>query len=215
MANHWNSKHQRAIETYVYCVTAVTSAQTRNYLFNNILYKPIQATIHKAVSNVNLSLMNDVDLKQDILIYIYTKVLPKISKTKIKATLQLIYIAARHKAITYGKSFNYKALKNSSTTDVIDSHYSIDNNIVKQIELDYIHLRVINELNQRIANQQRLKNRTNVAFLVLFKFYLLNNRFDERGFTDYAIKHLNITQSTYRSVASRCGIKSKPLNVHY
>ena len=201
--NYWKEEHQKAIELYYYCASASTSATTRNYLFNYILYNPFDHLITSALRSFNNPNLLNEDYKQDLFIYMYTKLLNKLKKDKLQGVLKFLYVSIKNHILSYiiipGQRMKYEAIKDTK---------AVDNEAIKDIELKEVQKQIIQTIEKKIEIE-KIINKSNTIYLILLKDYLINNQYDERGFAVYVMDKMNITLSTYRAISSRLDIRTK------
>jgi hypothetical protein len=217
----WSKIQQSALENYYWCYTAATSAATRQYIYNNILYKPLLNICQTCLKSFhNHKIMTD-DNVQESMIFVY-QLLNKLNPDKLKGALQFIWISTRRNALniiykdlqTPVDTFELDDYKDSQSDDaineLIDNSYCAD----KAINNEQIRLDIINILNVKIHNE-RVVNKSSTIFLILFKEYLIDNNYDERGFQEYVMNKMNLNLSQYRGIASKVRISTLLLNKKY
>ena len=202
----WTPKHQQAIELYFYCQSATTSASTRNYLFNNILYAPLLQLTEIVIRNQSRKYEVNKDVQQDMLIYIYEKVLPKLNKNKLQAAQQLLYVSLKNYYISY--------VRLATTKFDVNNTVELSNNIDKEyVEFDgeEIKKEILNAIDYKIKKEKKI-NKAKTVYLLLLKDYLIENDFDERNFGEYVKNKMNMSDEKYRQISHLLGISVLPFN---
>lgn len=216
----WTKQQQKALEDYYWSYTASTSAQTRQFIYNTILYKPLLNIVQTCLKSFKNHKYFNEDYQQESMIFVY-QLLNKLNKDKLKAALQFIYISTRRNVLNliYKQQqipidtfelddYKHSQSDNDSTiNELIDDSYCADKSINDaQVRQDIILL-----LNKKIHNE-KIVNKSSTIFLILFKEYLIKNSFDERGFQSFVMNRMNINLSQYRGIASKVRISTLLLN---
>jgi hypothetical protein len=224
---YWQPIHQKAIEQFYYAYTSSTSAQTRQLIFNTILYSPFVILSETALKSFHNPKYINEDTEQECLLFIW-QLLPKLNPNKypdgLKGTFNFIWVSVRRNIINIIRQAEQIPMTESldvvhDNNDRFESYNSpfndalIDNDNTpdKHFRQDEIRNNIITELNRRI-HKQKVVNKSSTIFLIHFKDYLLANQFDERGFKDYAMNKMNIDLKTYRAIASSVRISTLLLN---
>jgi len=153
----------------------------------------------------------DDDNVQNCLIFQTTYLLPKLNEKKLKGVLQYLWISTKRYIITYmllPKKNKYYHNININNYEITDT---VTNNADYEVEKKDLRIMIIDVIDRKIA-RQRVINKTNTIFLSLMREYILENDFDVAGFDVYVMEKMNINISTYRSLMSRCKIRSKLFN---
>jgi hypothetical protein len=203
----WTPQHQKAIETFYYCYTSTTSAITRQYLFNYILYQPLKLLTEIALRSFGNPKFITEDNSQECLIYLYFTVLPRLQQNKLKASQNYIYHSLRNNIINIINKANLEA----KYIDLLDMYADDSYNADKAILNEETKIEIINALDNKIK-KERIINKSTTIFLILFRNYLIENNFDERNFQDYVMDKMNISLSMYRAIASKIGVSTIILN---
>ena len=95
---YWKTEHQRALEQYYYCQSATTSAITRQYLFNHILYPPLKNLAETALKHYHNQYLCNDDNVQESLIFIY-QLLTKLNKDKLQGAFNWIWISTKRNIV--------------------------------------------------------------------------------------------------------------------
>lgn len=212
----WTAEHQQAIIEYYYCQSASTSAITRNYLFNNILYQPIKQLTEIVIRKKSNRYTVDVDLQQDMLLFIYDKVLPKLQLDKLQAAQQLIYTSLYNYYTSYVSlavpRFNsnncYSINNDDDSVNIIDS---------KSVNINEIRSEILAAIDGKIRNE-KIINKRKTVYLLLLREYLINNQFDEREFKYFVMKKMNLTKEQYNHTNRSlkiCGELFREKNIEY
>lgn len=202
---YWTETHQKLIEKYYWSYTSTTSAYTRNECVKG-LEMPLITLSRNALHQCNIEV--NEDNVQDCLIFQTTKLLPKLNDKKLQGCLQYLWLSTKRYIITY------KMLPKKYYFNNIDD-YEINDTVIN--EADYameqadIRKMIMSELDKKIK-KQRVLNKTNTIFLCLMQQYIIENDYDVSGFDKYVMNKMNINISTYRSIMSRVGIRSKIFN---
>jgi hypothetical protein len=223
--NYWTEKHQNALKDYLTCISASTSAETRQLIFNTILYQPFVILSETALKSFHNPKYINSDYVQESLIFIW-QLLPKLSHIKLQTSFNFIWVSVRRHIIniirqneqipfieSLDEMNNYNDYDYYNNYNNIYNDYIIDNDNSpdKHFRQDEIRNDILTELNRRI-HSQKVVNKSSTIFLIHFKQYLIDNNFDERGFKDYAMIKMNIDLKTYRAIASSVRISTLLLN---
>lgn len=210
MHNYWKPEHNIAIKQYYESQYIEDSDKVRRDIINTVLFKPLyeMAEIVLNTLDINNFNVNYEDYKQDIVLHLTTKVLPKIKKEKLLGSFQFLYVSARNYTLSYiiNKKTNYSI-----------SIEKLEDNICEEVDLDRadkiaeIRSKIINEINLKLRGQTVI-NTTNSVFLLLLRQYIIDNDYDVRGFGDYVMDKMKLKLSTYRAIAGRLDIRTKVLN---
>lgn len=197
---------KQANDELLLCVISGTS----HYDNCQHLQKSLNELIRMAVYSIGSNYDSSEDLLQDIRLHLLHKTIPRIELHRFKSGFQLLYVAARRRAINL---LEYEQYRNTDSIDDVNpkelrvSSYEstdiTDTNDTRKL--------IINELDKKIR-QQRSINRVNSVFLILMKDYLVSNDYDPTGFKDYVMKKMGIRLSTYRTIISNLKIRAKVFN---
>jgi len=201
---NWTEKDTDLVNKYYWCYTAVTSAITRNTIYG-ILYPKFVDLVEINLKQFNL--LNE-DNRQDILLFIYTTLLPKINISKLQAVQNYLYIGIKYYIIS--NLYRKKVVKYDEIKEDIDIYDTYSSEIDKEINTQLLHTKVLDRLNAMIEKEKT--ENSNKTFLLLLKKYLISNQFDERGASQYIISKMNISKQKYTAIACRLGIYTKYLN---
>lgn len=210
MAQYWTPYHQQLIRDYYYAYTGTTSGETRNRIVTQLM-PVLEYIVRTAIRNAHLE-VNDENV-QVMTIRMYEYILPKLDEQRIQAALHYLYKS------TIRYCYNINSLKKYPHLEISDLEISDDEDLTSSItdtpeyylNKEDMRKEIIMALDEKIEEQQVI-NKTTTIFLISMKEYLLANDFDPSGFRDYIMDKMNICKSTYTSIISRCGIKSKPFN---
>lgn len=207
---YWTANDQKNIELYI----QTTDLNEKNRIFGQ-LYNSIKINAEQVYFNYNSTI--DQDEVQNLILFIFEKVLPKINPDKVQATQQLIWISLNRKTIN-----NYNSKKNNPfeyisdltmfetfSTPTTTNEYKT--NIEHQEERKEKQDQILKEIETRII-QQEVVNKTNSIFLILLKEYLIENDFDATGFREYVMERMSITRRKFWGICSVLGIRSKIMN---
>jgi hypothetical protein len=219
----WTPEHQKALIEYYSCYTATTSAQTRAFIYNHILYLPLLNIVQTCLKSFNKkNLLND-DNQQECMIFTY-QLLNKLDPNKLKGALQFIWVSTRRNILNiiykdmqqpidvieldnYG-DYKDSPIEATNTSQLIsDNSYNADTNIIN----DEIKKEILNELDSKM-HSELIVNKSSTVFLLLLKEYLISNSFDERDFQTYVMDKMSINLSQYRGIASKVKISTLLLN---
>lgn len=218
---YWQPKHQDALKQWLLCASATTSAETRQLIFNTILYQPFFTMSETCLKSFrNQKYIND-DCLQESLIHIWL-LLPKLSTVKLQYAFSYIWQSVRHNII----NMIVKEEQHSNDMIELDAEYNNNNNYDdykyfnvdkylldestipdKQFEIYQTRIDIMKELNRKIVEQQ-VVNKSATFFLIKLKQYLIDNNFDERNFQEYIMKEMNMKISSYRVIASKLKIST-------
>lgn len=204
----WTAEHNKAVYEYITCVSASTSASTRHYIFNHILYTPINKIIeiiHRQNGKYNIN----EDLQQDMLLYAYDKVLPKLDISRYLAAQQLLYIALTNYYTSYVRMAAPKYSCNN-TNELNDEIYSIS----EYVNIDEVKQEILKAINDKIAKEKQI-NKAKTLYLLLLKEYLLENNFDEREFGNYVKDKMNMSKNKYQVLTRSLNLSVIPFNRKY
>ncbi|MZQ50441.1 MAG: hypothetical protein GT598_15695 [Bacteroidales bacterium] len=205
---YWTEEHQQLIVKYYWSYTSSTSAHTRNECVKGLI-QPLITLTKKALHQMGVTV--DDDNVQNCLIFQTTYLLPKLNEKKLKGVLQYLWISTKRYIITYmllPKKNKYYHNININNYEITDT---VTNNADYEVEKKDLRIMIIDVIDRKIA-RQRVINKTNTIFLSLMREYILENDFDVAGFDVYVMEKMNINISTYRSLMSRCKIRSKLFN---
>jgi len=220
MANkqYWQTSTQEALEQYINCTSATTSATTRNYIYTTTLYPAFNKLTDKIQNHFNISenIITWEDLKQDLQIYIWYKLLNKIKPELIQAAQQFIYVGCYN--YMYSNYILNKRLEIYSY-DALDGEDEDENPITttvegyKEFNADYY----VNQIDNRISILEEIdkkiqKNKTyttNTMYLEHLRRYIIANNFETDGFDLYVQKEMNITPENYSLINSKLSIRTK------
>lgn len=196
---YWQDIHQQAVVTYVLCVTACTSAQTRQHLFNTVLYEPLTQIAKKVLYTTNTKLLNEDNI-QELLIQSYTKVLPNLKREKLQGALEYITSSFTNTAINIARwgELNKVSKHNELSENIYDESSTTADILDYRIEINQ-------ELDKRIKKMKYI-NRTFVVFLTYMQRYIQDNNYDVRGFREYVCDKMNISNSEYSALLTKCKI---------
>jgi len=214
---YWTSKEQTALETWYYCSSA-TSATTRNYLYNVTLYPAFSNLIDKLISTFGGIENDEEDIKQDLHILIWSKLLHKLKPEYMKASNQYIYICCWN--YVYTNHINNKKLNtidvtayNDESDDYVYSYvpatddYNADYNATKKDN----QLLIIDAIDEKISNIKAYTVQT--MYLDYLKRYLIVNDFNAEGFDKYVQKEMNISKENFTLINSKLKINTKELRL--
>jgi hypothetical protein len=204
---YWNPEDQDLIQDFYYAQYQPMSAETRNAILTTLI-----PTLEK-IARVNLYECGVEQTPENInhlLTEQTTYIIPHIKSEKFKAAYEYIYQS------TYRYIFNRMTTTGKHDVEFggdtlggipADRTYNSDYN---QGQMD-IRSEILDALDKKIE-EQRVINKTITIFLIHMKTYIIDNDYDVRGFDQYVQKQMNIKKSTYCSLISRCGIRSKIFN---
>ena len=201
MNNYWTDETRQLIRTYI----NTTGTTDRNILFAQ-LYKPLLITINHALHKYNIT---DDDYGQDCMIFLYTKVLNRITDDRVVTAHQYIYNSLNNHIKNRIKKDN--RIRNQQYIYVDDIDITTEDNNVNVID---VKINIVRKLDEMVR-KERVINRPNSIFLLSLKDYLLSNDFDPREFNQFVQHQMNINYNTYNIIASRLGIRTKLLNEKY
>jgi hypothetical protein len=203
MQHYWGNKEQELINTYYYCYTASTSAQTRNKCVNQLY--PALLTLTKNALNSYQLMNGDYNEKtQECLIHLTTHVMPKLKEDKLKGTLNYLWLSTRNYIIN-----NYLIKKKIYYDDVCScTEGNVEDEIIETEELQELRKSILNELDKRII-EQHVMNKSNSILLELLKIYLTEQNFNPEGFKEFVKEKMCIRENTYINIMSRLRIKRK------
>ena len=210
--NFWDDNTRQLIRDYI----NTTDTYTRSKIFSR-LYRPIMIMIDISLHKKHIS---DEDYTQECLMFIYHKVLPRITEDRIVTSQQYIHRSLNNHILNMIKKEQRE--KQNILTDEININYHIDaehNNFIYTD--DYMNERTIDNkiaIIKRLdmmVREQRVINKPNSIFLLLLKQCCLDNNFDVREFNKYVMERMGISSTTFNIICSRLGIRSKVLNELY
>ncbi len=205
---YWQPYHQTALLQYITCVSATTSGITQHYLFNNILYQPLSHMASQALYSTGVPMSDSYkDYINDILIHLYTKILPSIDIDRASTFLHYAYTSCRNYIIS-----NIVMKKNKLDYTDVDIEVVCDVNSDDNInywEKYYVVRKAILYGLDDMIRKEKILNKTNTIFLLLLRQYLFDNNFNPNGFKIYVTKIMNIRNSTFTGVCSRLRISTK------
>jgi hypothetical protein len=147
------------------------------------------------------------DYINDILLHLYSKVLPSIKLNKAKYFLKYAYTSCRNYIISN------IILKGTNTYKKLD-YTDVDIEVEGTLKADEIvnrydtRVQIIERLDYLIK-KQKIMNKTNTIFLLLLRQYLIDNDFNPIGFKSYIMKTMNIKSTTFIGICSRLRITTK------
>lgn len=212
--NFWSDSVRNDLRQYI----STDDPNHRSRIFSR-LYRPIMIMIDISLHKKKIS---DEDWTQECLMFIYQKVLPRITEDRIITSQQYIHRSLNNHILNMIK----KNSRDQNNIGVFIDHNTLNHHfdtVYKDIiyEDDYINERTVeNKINiikrlDLLAREQRVLNKPNTIFILLLKQYCLDNDFDVRQFNQYAMEKMGISSTTFNIICSRLGIRSKVLNELY
>jgi len=212
---YWTTKHQQAIENWYWCCTATTSASTRNYIYNATLYSAFDVLIDKLFTTYTIG--NKEDIRQDLHILIWEKLLNRLKPNLLKAANQYLYVCCHN--------YIYSKFIQPPKLDVVDINSSYDDNDYmlniaghNEFNSDYEVLRIDNRI--RIINELEEKQKkfsdysTMYLYLEFMKQYIIQNDFNTDGFDVYIMNAMQISKENYTLINYKLRIGTKPFKTH-
>ena len=179
-------------------------------IYNKYLYPFISKQIDSVLKSYNhyrndFIMNNYNDLKSEINVYIYQRIIQNLCIEKIKGIQNLIIISAKNKLVSlYRESIKKKNI-------VYDyNDYNIDNE-EQIIDIELNHIAVIEIINSRIdelINQQVNVNCVASIFLQLLKNYIIQNDYNPAGFKEYCCKKMCIGSSQFLNLAHQHNMRT-------
>jgi hypothetical protein len=203
MSNYWTSEHDKAIKDYYYS----TSTEDKNMVINKTLYKPLCELSTRSLTSIGVN--PDPELVHDIVVHLVVNVIPRISESKLQGALNYLWISAKNFVSTRLKQRNSNDSKHTEITQQITDYVS--DITYDPVDVEYIHRRIIKEIDERIRGQKAV-NTTKSVFLLLLRDYLIDNDFDVRGFSEYIRSTMQLSLYTYRSLCRHFKLRTIPLN---
>ena len=190
--NFWNDDVRLALTNYIL---------TNDARYFNVVYEAILVIIRIVLNKYGIL---DDDRLYNMFLYVYERVLPKITIDKVVTSQSFIYKCVDWRVIDMIKKENkINSLEYSKEDYILDTE--IDRDIIDK------KIMIIHQLDKMIR-KQRIINKTDTIFLIELKEYCLENDFDVREFNLYIQKKMNISPMTYSIICSRVKIRSKVLN---
>lgn len=209
---YWTPYHQDLVEQFYYAqFSGATSGITRNKIIN-LLYPVLVQIANKVLWALGWC-TTDKNIQDEnvqiCVIRMSTHLLPRLQQERLPATLRFLYRGTRWYLINDVKKVRNKIkYEDINKCDIVASDgYNADDNINKED----INRQILRRLDRKIQHQ-RILNKTATIFLINMKEYLINNNMDPRGFREYVMLKMNIKETTYSSIISRCGIGRKLFN---
>lgn len=149
------------------------------------------------------------DVKQQIHLYIYHKVLPIIDIKRIDAIQQLLYVTIVNQLANYNKLRNKKKIiKCDYNIDVASFEILDSSNDIE--EYNTLILKKIDAKIVQLIEEQKYINSTNAVFLQLLQLYIEENNYNSEGFKEFVMNKMNIKESTFHNTACKIGISTLP-----
>ena len=205
-----NYFNQYDIEKFINYINAETSRE-RDKIYNRHLYQFINKQIESVLKSFNKNHNNFImsnydDLKQEIHIYIYQRVLPVLNLSKINAIQNLLQIAIKNQLINF---YRLSEVKKNIKFDFNDYNFDNEENQIDEEEIN--HTAIIESINEKInekINQQTNANCVASVYLQLLKNYILEHDYNASGFGEYCMKRMNIQKSQYLNISHSLGLKT-------
>ena len=154
----------------------------------------------------SVHIMNNYDdLKQELHIHIYTKVLPVINIDKIQAIQNFIYISVKNKLINILTS-----LDNRTKIKYDFNDYNMDEErLIAEEEPSCED--IIQVINNRIAllkKEQPSVKCVTYYYLEHLEQYINQNDYNAAGFKEYCMNQMKIGNSQFMNLSHRLGFKT-------
>jgi hypothetical protein len=186
---YWTAEHQADVFAYL------NGAKVTRRLAE-VLYEIASRSL------TSLGVADDEEVRQEIVVHLYSNVLPRLTLDKAGGSLQYLWMAARNFALS-----NRPAVVPDTVEDIPERVYDEDDEGDRRA----LQRRILEEIDLRLRGQ-RIANCTNAVFLMFLRRYVLENDFDVRGFGDYVRGQMHLTLSAYRAVCSRLGLRTMQFN---
>lgn len=217
---YWTPEHQQAVALFLLCSSATTSASTRQYLYNTILYPVFDIIIDKCMAAYRFNREDREDVKQDSHIKLYNILINKLQQQLLKGILQYIWLTVENTILTHKrqKSISFTSLEQlieqqdsqeitqslaALMPDICNDDYCAD----KCIRQQDIRIDIIDAIDKKMLDEKEYSVAS--MYLQLMKDYLISNDFDALNFKRYVKQQMDWKEGHFRVVNCLLDIRTK------